>query len=341
VVTSPDVISSSEYLELVAEGVRDGKRLLAMTTDVSLQPLLEQFDLEVATWRLWGSPSGVVDPITINTEEQRYARGASLLEGVDEIRAHSAHAIFYHGRSGPFLVCPHGTRVTDQRTDFPVELGPREIACAGVWPIDEGSSRVVLLAAAMLFDDDPDALGRGPRGTTVNRRFAENLLHWLTFRDRPQPPATDAPGILHAIEVALHDIVIRVLKSSYGDERWWYDGIPDTIRSTAAQRHEEARGGAPKEAFIDLVDYMTILDKRWTLFQPHFLIAGRTDKAAAIKWITNLNEIRRRVAHPTRQVYQPLQPIELEELRKHLRYIQEVLQNAASRLGRPVGHLLH
>ena len=195
-----------------------------------------------------------------------------------------------------------------------------------------------------MFDDYRDASGRRWRGISVNRRFAQNVLRWLTFQDLPTGTVDEVAGLVHAlvhqIEVGLHDIVTTVLKAEFG-ERWWYEGLPEGVRLPASDRHEIERGQAPKEAYLDLVHYKDVIEKRWRLFEPYFLVGGLKDKAAATGWIDRVNELRRRDAHAVRRMYQPFQATEVDELRHHARHVSRVREQVAKALGRPVGQPLH
>lgn len=79
----------------------------------------------------------------------------------------------------------------------------------------------------------------------------------------------------------------------------WVTGVPLPIRQEAAARQEAEGNRFPKEAYLNLIDLKTIMEKNWKLFEPYFAALGRhggRDKCLA--FMDRLNEIRRLIGHP-------------------------------------------
>jgi DNA sulfur modification protein DndB len=67
-------------------------------------------------------------------------------------------------------------------------------------------------------------------------------------------------GLVSCPEISLQDYIIDVLKDQYGtsDDLWWYEGIPNAIRTTARMEEDKNKRG-DKEFYFDLIDYKKIL----------------------------------------------------------------------------------
>jgi hypothetical protein len=109
----------------------------------------------------------------------------------------------------------------------------------------------------------------------------------------------NAKEIIDIMEVNLQTNIIDELKFKIGveDEIWWYEGIPQTIRTKVSNRMEEdknKRGG--KEYYFDLLDYKKIIDDNWEIFEKRFGY-GKGGKPKRLEWLDFINEVRRIVAH--------------------------------------------
>lgn len=151
---------------------------------------------------------------------------------------------------------------------------------------------------------------RGVAGVTFRTRQCQNgmtnfisnfnpegLEEWLA--EQKQQTNKKAKELIDDIEVRLQSYIIDELRRQYeGDENlWWYEGIPNNIRTKATARMEEdknKRGG--KEYYFDLIDYKKILHENWQIFE-NTLAFGRGNKDKKTEWIDFINETRKIVAH--------------------------------------------
>lgn len=153
---------------------------------------------------------------------------------------------------------------------------------------------------------------RGVQGVVRRRRQLEASIHradllfaptglsqWI--EERESMANVEAKILVDKIELKLQSTVLSGLKDDFGEEgdRWWYEGIPLSIRTKAMQRHEEdygKRGG--KEFYLDLIDYRPIVLARHPLFSKTLCYqqAGN-GKEKQTSWITEVNEVRRIVSH--------------------------------------------
>lgn len=120
------------------------------------------------------------------------------------------------------------------------------------------------------------------------------------FQKRENARTTEqARSLIDRIETRLQQIVIQELRQEFEAERWWYDGVPAAVRQKVAVRREEdqgKRGG--NEAYFDLLDYRTVATHNWNLFAD-LLGYGKGSKEKRSEWINHVNEVRRRVMHPS------------------------------------------
>jgi DGQHR domain-containing protein len=125
----------------------------------------------------------------------------------------------------------------------------------------------------------------------------EGLDEWQNLQK--QQTNKNAKELIDHMEVSLQNSIIDELKFNLGteDEIWWYEGIPQTIRTKVSSRMEEdknKRGG--KEYYFDLLDYKKIIHDNWEIFEKKFGY-GKGGKDKRTEWLDFINEVRRIVAH--------------------------------------------
>jgi hypothetical protein len=153
---------------------------------------------------------------------------------------------------------------------------------------------------------------RGVQGVTARTRRCQQAI-------RERIPTFDPPGleefmklekaetnrkakeIIDRMEITLQETVLDELRREYNVDgaQWWIDGIPRTVRTKVAVRFNEddgRRGG--QEYYLDLIDYRTIIQQNWQLFES-LLGYGKsnTSKDKRTAWLNELNDLRRIVAH--------------------------------------------
>jgi DNA sulfur modification protein DndB len=176
---------------------------------------------------------------------------------------------------------------------------------------------------------------RGSQGQTVRTRrgqqaikadipdFSPAGLDEFLSREKAQ---TNLKGkeVIDRLEIIIQRIVIDELKQEFGDTEsgWWTQGIPKRIRAEVVTRVEQDDNKRQtKEAYFDLIDYRTIVLGEWSLFQNLMGIGKKTDsKDRQTKWLSDLNEMRRIVAHSSSGV-----TLTVEQLDELLRFERELL----------------
>jgi DNA sulfur modification protein DndB len=119
------------------------------------------------------------------------------------------------------------------------------------------------------------------------------------------------------LQGSISKVVIETLKKIHGthelpsgEKAYWDTGIQNVeIKQGAYKKQQQATVAkrAPKEAYLDLIDFETIIKQpsNWTEFEPIFNVPlpGGKGKKYYLTWLDKLNEIRRVSAHksPYRQ----------------------------------------
>ena len=131
-----------------------------------------------------------------------------------------------------------------------------------------------------------------------------------------------AYAILERLERKLFKVVIETIKEEFGEaaDLWWYDAVPEAVRTKAAVRIEADQGkrGSAKESYLDLLDFKDIASKNWELFKG-LLSLGSGKKEQQLHWIDQLNDTRKIVMHSSKNVTVTLgQLAQLEEIEEWL-----------------------
>lgn len=335
VVTHGDEIEpGGRLLRTLLSGVRSGKRLLVLSEEESLSPLLLEFDLAIRRQaRVCRSPKYKPLP-PLKTRDQQYAWDSPLLNGVEEIAVESASLTWYGDTAAPLLVCPSLAQFAGGDGDA-TPPGSRVAACAARWPQDRPMDpRVILIAADCLADSgvaDPDC-SIWLEGIDANRIFASNLIRWLVGGEGSSSPRTDPSHCVQGIETLLHDLVLAVLKREFGTD-WWIKGVPKKIRKEAAALHEEEDDRAPKEVYLYLINLREIIESKWALFSELLESKEIRGKARALEWILKFNELRNRIAHPIKLRHHPLAPEDIAFLHERATFLRGVMERFGAAAG--------
>lgn len=107
---------------------------------------------------------------------------------------------------------------------------------------------------------------------------------------------------LRTIETLLHTVIKMALIVKYGDgeDGWWHQGIPISVRQKCQQRRED---DSPPKAepfgYTDLIDLHDILSKEWSAL--HSIVTKEASrKPEMLKALKSLNHVRKKVMHPVR-----------------------------------------
>jgi DGQHR domain-containing protein len=150
---------------------------------------------------------------------------------------------------------------------------------------------------------------RGIQGVTTRMRrcqqairdqiptFNPNGLDEFVASEKQQTNSK-AKTIIDAIESLLQRTCIEVLSGEFGEDSWWVEGVPKSVRAAASGRYEDdngKRGG--REYYFDLIDYRKIATENWSLFEGLFGYGKPSGKDKKTQWLVDVNDSRKVVAH--------------------------------------------
>ena len=169
------------------------------------------------------------------------------------------------------------------------------------------------------YDLDPSRF-RGRFGGSAPRVYAFNLMEIINARFPGfAPPGltehiragsantiSNAQQLVTEIEDTIREVTLTVLKTKYGGDEsgWWREGVPQTVRSSAASRSEMSVEGGEADKYMDLLDYKKIAEqsKVWRDFERHWTIdRSLRSKSDKLQWMDRLSTIRNRLSHSGRR----------------------------------------
>lgn len=157
---------------------------------------------------------------------------------------------------------------------------------------------------------------QGVDGQTTGTRMCQEALQkeFPTFEpsgltdwiERRKANTNDqARKIIERIEKILQDVILDKLKEEYDEDpvQWWFEGVPKSVRKRVDERINESDGQAgTREQNFDLTHYKDIIKTNWELFGDVFGY-GKGNKDKRTGWITEVNNMRNIVMHPSRREY--------------------------------------
>jgi DGQHR domain-containing protein len=154
----------------------------------------------------------------------------------------------------------------------------------------------------------------GKKGVNINSKFLESFINKQipTFNppglnsfldDMDEEGTKEAKGLIGEMVMRMQEFVIYKLKEAFpgqtttGKPKWWYEGIPETIRTQCVSLSDKGKGEKEPEQYLDIVHYQTIASKNWNnIFRESFsFIKGGKD--VQLEWISQLNTIRNITHH--------------------------------------------
>lgn len=147
------------------------------------------------------------------------------------------------------------------------------------------------------------------KGFRLGEELSLAIHEALKPKKTPELPVANSnrPSLmdqLKTIELQLHSHIKRRLQERYGTQNddWWYEGIPEVIRSECVQRRDQDRGRHEAFNYTYLIDLKTVLDKNWLIFESDFgkIRNFAISKKDFLDQITKLNGVRNRYFHPIR-----------------------------------------
>ena len=115
-----------------------------------------------------------------------------------------------------------------------------------------------------------------------------------------------AQQLVTEIEDAIRNVTLTVLKTKYGEDEsgWWRQGVPQTVRSSAASMSETSVEGGKPDNYLGLIDYKKIAEQStvWRDFERYWTVdRSLRSKSDRLEWMNRLNAIRNRLSHSGRR----------------------------------------
>jgi len=114
--------------------------------------------------------------------------------------------------------------------------------------------------------------------------------------------AGDLYELISEIELAVHDMVEKTLKETYGEAEYWRRGIPETIRIRCQENRE--RDEDPSDSpfhYTTLIQLSEIISKNWSVFDHVLPSEYAANKRQLQSDFARLNSIRNTVMHPVKR----------------------------------------
>ena len=165
---------------------------------------------------------------------------------------------------------------------------------------------IVVLSGAGTMTECIEAIRLGAKDYVQKERARSEIMPVVTKvveEFRAQQPLADYARLRH-VERTLKALVFAALKSAAdrNGQDVFKSYIPKSVALKSYERWLEAKAGN-QEDFLDLLDLADILDKQWNNHH-EFQVLGKVINPKSGKertrWLTELNEARKFVAHPAR-----------------------------------------
>jgi DGQHR domain-containing protein len=136
----------------------------------------------------------------------------------------------------------------------------------------------------------------------------DGLADWEA--ERSDENVREADRKLKEVNVAVQSYIFKKFKQTYGvtGDAYWDRGITDKEIKTRAYNKsldDEAEKRLALENYLDFIDYKKIVENKqhWHLFAPVFDISmpGEKGYSKNLRWMDQINALRRIPAHPTAQ----------------------------------------
>ena len=144
-----------------------------------------------------------------------------------------------------------------------------------------------------------------------------------------------AQQLVTEIEDTIRNVTVTVLKAKYGDDEsgWWRQGVPQTVRSSAASKSEMSVEGGGPDKYMDMLDYKKIAEqsKVWRDFERYWTInRSLRSKSDRLEWMDRLSTIRNRLSHSGRRHVADDEVTFLEEIWAHVGDEWDQLRNQSA-----------
>lgn len=123
------------------------------------------------------------------------------------------------------------------------------------------------------------------------------------LKDKYSSANEEARTLMPELQLLVRDDVLLKLKKHFGDlnDSWFYEGIPEGVRTDIAQRQQTDRDHLKIDAYFDLPHYEKIISHNWELFKDVYgFRESGSSKTKQLAWFDTLVNIRNKISHPER-----------------------------------------
>jgi DNA sulfur modification protein DndB len=123
------------------------------------------------------------------------------------------------------------------------------------------------------------------------------------LQDKYSSANDEARKMIPELQLLVRDDIIYKLKDHFKgpNERWFYEGIPESVRLEIAQRKETDPAHLEVLRYFELPHYEKIISYNWELFKDIYgFKEDGNSKAKQLSWFDTLVNIRNKVSHPER-----------------------------------------
>jgi hypothetical protein len=236
-------------------------------------------------------------------------RDADLFEGVNSLLLMQPNGLGCFGNAKPILSLPiNEISLIDLRKDLFVDgLSRPEFPIMGISAKDDWKGKVIATTAGFIVDPYTNIFGytfSGIEGGN-NLRLTENLVRIIS-EGFPSPSHTwqEVYSLIHEIELKIFEITQNLLSSKFGD-RWFMASCPSSILEKCKQRNANQFPDTKLYIYLDLIDFKNIWKENWNHFSQFFITSSviNPNRNNSLNFFQELNEIRKIIAHPIRQVH--------------------------------------
>jgi len=105
------------------------------------------------------------------------------------------------------------------------------------------------------------------------------------------------------IQPLIDKFIKQKLVREYGEKEWWQAGVPLKVRTPCAVRKEEEGSSESPWKFLDTIHYKEIIDHQWDLLGDFFTPPSmeQASRKSKLSWLDELNSIRKKYSHPSRE----------------------------------------
>ncbi|MCX7733643.1 MAG: helix-turn-helix domain-containing protein [bacterium] len=111
----------------------------------------------------------------------------------------------------------------------------------------------------------------------------------------------DTYALIVEIELKLHEYIRDILVDEYGEEDWWFRGVPENVRSECEDaKNNDSNPAEHPYSYTNFIHFKDILDRNWSIFSKKLLSNISSNREKFLEDLVVLNRILNKVMYPLR-----------------------------------------